>query len=205
MADTKLCTIGGCEKRLLARGWCAAHYDRWRKYGDPLGASTRPKRQPLQWLTEQLSFSGDECLPYPFGRTGTGYGAVYVEGGKQVMAHRWVCEQMRGPPRQGDWAAHSCANGHLGCVNPRHLRWATPKENGEDRVAHGNCPRGVTHPHAKLREDQALAIYTLKGTATSSEAGRKFGVTRDIVRGIWRGQTWAWLTGEPRYKPAMRT
>lgn len=29
------CVIEGCEGSVVARGWCEAHYDRWRRYGDP--------------------------------------------------------------------------------------------------------------------------------------------------------------------------
>ena len=34
MAD-RTCSIDGCENEFLARGWCATHYTRWHKYGDP--------------------------------------------------------------------------------------------------------------------------------------------------------------------------
>lgn len=30
----RTCTVDGCKKPHLARGWCSAHYSRWRKYGD---------------------------------------------------------------------------------------------------------------------------------------------------------------------------
>lgn len=30
------CSIEGCSKEHLARGWCSKHYKKWRKYGDPL-------------------------------------------------------------------------------------------------------------------------------------------------------------------------
>lgn len=30
-----ICSIEWCGKKVLGRGWCAAHYAKWRKYGDP--------------------------------------------------------------------------------------------------------------------------------------------------------------------------
>lgn len=30
-----ICSIEGCNKPILSRGWCNKHYIRWRKYGDP--------------------------------------------------------------------------------------------------------------------------------------------------------------------------
>lgn len=33
------CLITGCNKRVLARGWCAAHYQRWRNHGSPTGGA----------------------------------------------------------------------------------------------------------------------------------------------------------------------
>lgn len=30
------CSVEGCEKLQLARGWCGTHYQRWRAHGDPL-------------------------------------------------------------------------------------------------------------------------------------------------------------------------
>ncbi len=40
----RACSIEGCARPHLARGWCAAHYERWSKYGDPLGGG--PRRHP---------------------------------------------------------------------------------------------------------------------------------------------------------------
>lgn len=33
----RTCSIEGCERRAAKRGWCATHYQRWRRHGDPLG------------------------------------------------------------------------------------------------------------------------------------------------------------------------
>lgn len=39
------CAVEGCEGRVKARGWCDAHYQRWRRFGDPTFAPTiRRKR-----------------------------------------------------------------------------------------------------------------------------------------------------------------
>lgn len=37
------CSVEGCAKPLLARGWCATHYSRWRRHGD-LSVNKRPPR-----------------------------------------------------------------------------------------------------------------------------------------------------------------
>ena len=31
----RICSIPGCEKSVLARGWCGTHYRRWHTHGDP--------------------------------------------------------------------------------------------------------------------------------------------------------------------------
>ena len=36
----KQCTIEDCPKPLRARGWCEAHYARWKRHGDPLAGAT---------------------------------------------------------------------------------------------------------------------------------------------------------------------
>ncbi len=37
MKPPKVCSIPDCEDVSQARGWCASHYYRWQRYGDPLG------------------------------------------------------------------------------------------------------------------------------------------------------------------------
>lgn len=39
------CSVEGCEKPHNACGYCAAHYQRWRRWGDPLGSAPEPIRE----------------------------------------------------------------------------------------------------------------------------------------------------------------
>lgn len=39
---SRVCSIAGCGKAHQARGWCWKHYQKWRKYGDPLAGFVAP-------------------------------------------------------------------------------------------------------------------------------------------------------------------
>src|SRR5690606_10386733 len=34
-----ICSVEECQKKVHCRGWCNAHYQKWRNYGDPLGGA----------------------------------------------------------------------------------------------------------------------------------------------------------------------
>ena len=48
MAETKLCAVSGCGKRATSKGWCQAHYARWRRNGDPEGGRNTPDRCAIE-------------------------------------------------------------------------------------------------------------------------------------------------------------
>lgn len=143
------CKIDGCKGYAFGHGYCGKHYQRLRRSGDPLGGRTMVG-DPLKFIHEvAVPFTGDECLTWPYARTLAGYGALKLNG--QLTVSRFVCELAHGAPSSEDLvAAHSCGKGHEGCVNPKHLRWATQKENMADKIIHGTAHNGYTKARAAL-------------------------------------------------------
>lgn len=187
------CSVDGCTKTVLARQYCSKHYTAWRKHGDPLVRTMAERGAPMKWLQAHVSFSGSECLPWPFkSRYASGYGSVFVDG-KLTGAHRAMCRLVHGePPVAKPQTAHACGNKL--CCNPSHIRWATQSENELDKAVYGKSVKGSRNGCSKLTEEEVLKIYARKGSSTQSAIARDFSVTRENVRNIHSGKTWGWLT-----------
>lgn len=179
------CSIAGCEQAKIARGWCRRHYYRWIRNGDPCGGRTAPG-VPMQWLQKHATYRGDECLIWPFRRGGRGY--AYL---KNAPACRTMCELSRGPaPSPSHEVAHSCGSGHLGCINPRHLRWATKSENEADKRKHGTLRRGSKIAWAKLTEADVYMIRCISRSQPEHITASIFGVSRSTINLILNDKTW---------------
>src|SRR5690625_5657767 len=68
----RICSIPGCGKRAVARGWCSRHYGKWHAHGDPLHVTQRDKT-PEQRFWEKVVESGD-CWEWTGGKDYDGYG-----------------------------------------------------------------------------------------------------------------------------------
>lgn len=186
------CTVDGCKKNAHwkakgVRGWCFSHYCRWRKHGDPEAGGVTPG-SCLAWIEEHASYTGDDCLPWPFKSKVRGYGRV-AHKGKLRSASRVMCEIVHGlPPQEDMHAAHNCGNGHLGCMNPKHIRWATPVENAADKAEHGTDARGSQMPFAKLTESDVREIRA--SPLSSRIVAEKYNVDPAHIRLIRRGKIW---------------
>lgn len=63
----------------------------------PKGDGNRGKGRCAAWIFEHVNYQGADCLIWPFSKIDTGYGQLgYL--GKIHKAHRFMCEQVNGPP-----------------------------------------------------------------------------------------------------------
>ncbi|QIG72944.1 HNH endonuclease protein [Rhizobium phage RHph_N3_2] len=197
MANSRLCSIQNCGKPSRKKGYCPAHYWRFRQHGDPLGGRT-PVGAPMRFIREvAMHHYGDECLTWPFGRISDGYGQVRVDN-KTLIASRYICELAHGaPPTPKHEAAHNCGKGHLGCVSPNHLEWKTAVANKADKLIHGTITRGERNGRAKLTEDEVRTILSLKGEMSQRKLAERFSVSKSLISLILLGRSWAEVTNTP--------
>lgn len=190
MADRfKPCSVKDCKgnahyDRGGATGLCKNHYNRSRTHGDPSAGGT-PHGEPLRYLSDVvLPYDGDDCLAWPYAADANGYGQVRKDG-KSRYVTRLICEEFHGPsPTDKHQAAHSCGNGHKGCCNPRHLRWATVRDNHADKRRHGTY---IDPPVIrKLSEAQMEDIRGLSAVMSNRAIGRVYGVTHQVIAKVLR-------------------
>lgn len=131
------CTIPGCDKPQIARGWCSMHWCRWHQHGSPhyerpvigFWDYVRKSEEPGCWIWTG-STKGNEPQKY---------GGFYFRGANW-LAHRvsWVLTygeipKIEDADSRGTCVLHSCDTPL--CVNPYHLFLGTHKKNMEDKVA----------------------------------------------------------------------
>lgn len=200
MVQHGTCKIEGCGSEAnSSRSWlCHSHYKRQYRYGDPHGGprGRRAKAgEPVLWLLAHVDHSGEGCLTWPFAHRGNGYGILTAASNQRaVSAHREMCRLAHGePPSAKHLAAHSCGNGHLGCVNPRHLRWATPAENTADMIAHNRTLRGGRNANAKLSLHDVRAIRAAWPSRSQNELARSYGVHQSTIWKVLHRKVWSWV------------
>ena len=147
------------------------------------------------FILNHVDYQGDDCLRWPFSRDQHGRGNLRANG-RGWWAHRLMCTLAHGePPTPKHTAAHECGKGHEGCVNPRHLRWKTQKENLADCARHGTLARHRYGPGGKLTAAMAQEIRDARGKVTQRRLAAIYGVSEGAINDIWRGRTW---TKKPR-------
>jgi hypothetical protein len=136
----------------------------------------------------------DDCFFWQRAKKPDGRGNIKYRGNFYTPA-RLVCILAHGePPRPRLEAAHSCGKGHQSCINPRHLRWATPVENAADKEVHGTQVKGSRCPAAKLIESDIPKIRELLSSGLTLRAiSARFSVNPQSIANVRDGKTWSWL------------
>lgn len=198
MATKPVCSIAECGKTVFCRKLCSRHYHRLQRYGDPREGG--PARADyMAWILRHRDWPDERaCLTWPFFKTGDGRAGYVMYRGRQTGVARAMCFEANGePPTRKHHAAHSCGNGHMACVNPRHLRWATSRENQLDRFRDGTSNRGSRNANSRISEHDVRRIRQIvplvRGLMSYSDVGRLFGITGRHVGQIISRQTWGWL------------
>lgn len=121
----------------------------------------------------------DECWPW----TGANCGGVERRGvfwyeGRREKAPK-IALILSGivAKDEFDWALHSCDNAN--CVNPKHLRFGTRKDNHEDKITRGRNSNSTP----TLREKRAVLHLHGQGVRLDVIA-EAFGFSIQVVEGL---------------------
>jgi hypothetical protein len=148
--------------------------------------------EALATFTELAALETDECVLWPFSTDRRGYGKLNLNGKLHIVTRLALAQRER-EPSPGLYAAHGpCRNPT--CMNYRHLRWATARENAADTLRDGTRNRGARNGQALLSPDDVRQIRSmLQGGMTCTAIGRAFGVALETVFQIKTNKNWGWL------------
>jgi hypothetical protein len=141
------CSICGKEGRII-RGWCALHYQRWQKWGDPLYTERIRGDDEARFWSKVSAPNSNGCREWTGARYPKGYPRWYYtdDTGKRHDIHggAWILGQLRGAPLEwpAEQALHHCDNPPCCETAPGHLYIGTHRQNMQDMVERGRTTRG---------------------------------------------------------------
>ena len=149
------------------------------------------------WEKVVIPADKTQCFEWIGFKDPDGYGRCGIGTSKRhVGAHRAAWIIAGGAIPEGMHVLHRCDN--RGCVNALHLFLGTNLDNVNDMTRKGRQNRGSLHPRAVLNEKLAREIKQLLADGVpQKKLARMYGVSRDTIRGIYRGQSWKHITLTP--------
>lgn len=132
----------------------------------------------------------EECWDWTAGKSSSGYGKIRIKN-KDYRANRVSLFL-----KTGIWdvcAMHTCDRPC--CVNPKHLKWGSYKENIDDKFQKKRHNQsGEKHPSSKLTETQVLEIrekYLNKYYGIGRGLAAEYGVTPSLISYIISEKSWS--------------
>jgi hypothetical protein len=133
--------------------------------------------------TEPNKFTGTPCLVWTFGNLLNGRPHFTIRNRSQA-AYVFACEMKEGRLRpKGLVVRHACENPL--CCDPNHLSFGTHRENGIDRLYHGNSKS------LKLDLQKVNHIHMMHKDGISAETlANNYGVTVSTIKSVVNDRTW---------------
>jgi hypothetical protein len=114
---------------------------------------------------------------------------VLERRGKFYRMSRYIYEIENGYIDADKFVMHTCDNPE--CINPKHLRLGTPKENTEDMIRKNRKPIGEEVMNSKLTELQVVKIYSDPRSLLT--LANEYGVSKKTILNIKQGKNWKHL------------
>lgn len=194
--DFSICCIKGCDKPSVALGLCVNHWRRNKLYGSPV--ARKQHSGMFIGLTPEQRFwhrvrKASGCWSWRGAKDRDGYGIFRGEHNGRVYnkAHRFSYAIHRGEIGKLH-VLHRCDNPT--CVNPEHLFLGTIADNMADKIAkgRGRVARGMDAGHAKLTEEEAIAI---RGDPRPHvEIASDYGVAASTITSLKNNVSWRHLS-----------
>lgn len=145
-----------------------------------------PRRRKKRVLAQSVAAKGYLCV------------GLTLHGRRRTRSvHQLIAAAHLGPRPSGMFVCHN--NGDRLDNRPCNLRYASPKENSSDMIAHGNSLRGDRCPSSKLTASEALRIFSAAHQGACQQwLADEFGVSRRTINGIANRRSWGSVT-RPRH------
>lgn len=142
-------------------------------------------------LEAKTFYSPDGCHYFIGATNNQGYGNIAYKG-RSERASRISYLINKGNPGKFH-VLHTCDNPC--CINPDHLFLGTDLDNSIDKIKKGRAKalKGTSHPLSILTDEQVLEIRTLYGTDTARAIGKRYGVSKSCIEGIFYKTNWRHL------------
>ncbi len=173
-----VCKLAWCARPHYGRGFCSAHWQRWRSDQPLEGEIYEPR--PLEERLQYYSVRMGSHLIWCGVLHSDGYGVLGVEGRTQY-AHRLTWALTYGPIPAGLKVLHLCPGEPRACVEPEHLYLGTQGDNMKDRRAAGtdhntrktHCPQGHRYDEANTQYWRRLGGRTTRYCRTCNRGYTK--------------------------------